>query len=291
MSHLLKTGSSILKVGENLFRVRDTASYMKIATKSINTPRGVIFDPIVTNNRFFVIEQATNKCYVYDNTSFNLITTITGLLIPVVVVFDPIVANNRFAIGNLSGSETTNIYDATSYSLLHTITTVHGGSGVAFDPVASNNRMLVATDSSGLTEVDTTTWAAGRTLTGISSVRGIVFDPVVSNNRFFVSYFNTTVSANRIGVYDATTLVKTADIAVAANEFCFDPILSNNRLLVATGGSTVTSLNATTFGTIEVLSGFSTASGIAPDPNSGNNRIIVCENGTSSFSVFNKILS
>jgi DNA-binding beta-propeller fold protein YncE len=287
MGHLLKTGTNILKVGGNIFSVQDTYSYTNVATLPIDSPRGLCFDPVIDRNRFLAIEQSTNRCYIYDATSFAKTGAIANLAFPAIVQFDPVEAHNRLFIGNLGNGGFFTVYDANSLEVISTVTTAHGGSGIAFDPVPANNRILICSNI-GLYELDATTFALGRSLTtGFSEIRGVVFDPVAANNRFFVSNGGT----GEVFVFNATTFARTGVTGNGiSGNICFDPYLPNNRMLCAARDN-ILSIDATSLGTKEIISGFRNSQSVSVAPSPVSRRLIVSNNDTNTVTVTDRVLN
>jgi YVTN family beta-propeller protein len=119
MAHLLTTDINILKVGSNVFRIRDKFNYIYTYLNSTG-PNGICFDPTEANNRFFVCNLSSNTVTVFNATTLAVITTLSELSSPTGIAFDPNAENNRFAV-TCGGNNSVVVYDSTNFTILSTI--------------------------------------------------------------------------------------------------------------------------------------------------------------------------
>ncbi|MDB5158778.1 MAG: hypothetical protein JWR50_3485 [Mucilaginibacter sp.] len=289
MAHLLKHSTNILKVGNSVFRVRDKFSYSVTNITTGDNNDGIVFDPIVTNNRVFVLNESLNTISVLNASTFSVITTITGITSsPFCICFEP--TGSYLLVGCLSGT----IYKINATTLVATviITDAANVTGIAVDPVSGNNRFIIARFvTNNLYVYDATTYALINTLTGLNQPFGIVFDPVIANNRLLVcNNGNGTIS-----VLDGTSLTTLSTITSGGGTtyLAFDPIAANNRFLVVTADSSFKIFNSTTYGLLNTVSSIADhAQCICFDPITINNRFIISNRsgGTSKLSVINQVI-
>lgn len=280
MAHLLKHSTNILKVGDNVFRVRDKFAYSVTNISSGDNNDGIAFDPIIANNRVFVLNESLNTISVLNANTFSVIATITGITAsPFCICFEP--AGSYLLVGCLSGA----IYKINAITLAATIiiTDANNVTGIAIDPVSSNNRFIIARFvTNNLYVYDATTYTVTNTITGLNQPFGIAFDPVVYNNRLFVcNNGNGTIS-----VLDGTSLTNLSTISSGSGTtyLAFDPLAANNRFLVVTSDSSFKIFNSTTYGLLSTISSVADhAQCICFDPAIVNNRFIISNrSGTSS---------
>jgi len=280
MAHLLKHNTSILKVGNSVFRIRDKFAYSVTNVSSGDNNDGIAFDPVVANNRVFVLNESLNTISVLNATTFSVITTITGITSsPFCICFEP--AGSYLLVGCLGG----NIYKINANTLIATpvITGATNITGIAIDPVSGNNRFIIARyATNNLYVYDATTYTLTNTITGLNQPFGIAFDPVVANNRLLVcNNGNGTIS-----VLDGTSLTNLSTFASGSGTtyLAFDPIAVNNRFLVVSADTGFKIFNSTTYGLLNTISSVADhAQCICFDPAIVNNRFIISNrSGTSS---------
>lgn len=289
MAHLLKSGTSLLAAGNNVFRVRDKFSYSVSNTNSNdnNNNNGVIFDPIKANNRLFVLNDTSGTISVVDATTFNITNTVAGITgSPFCIAVEP--SGSYLLVGCLGG----NVYkiDSTTLTLTTVITGLTNATGIAFDPVISNNRFLISQYSNNTVKVfDSTTYSLTNTLTGFNSPFGIAFDPVIANNRVLIC----NNGDGTISLVDATSLITISNYSTGGGTtfLAFDPVVANNRFIVVLDGSSFKIFNSTTYGLLDTVDSIADHAQCICFDSTNNNRFVISNRsgGTPSLSIITQV--
>jgi hypothetical protein len=277
MGHIFQNGTSVFKVGNNVFRVKDNYSYVSTPYAGFSGALFVVFDPVVSNNRFFVSCYYSQSVQVVNATTFAVIATVSNSSGVGGISFDSV--NNRLFV---CGSNNINIYDGSSFVLLNTINSIATPQYVLFDPVSAHNRFFVADyNTNSVYILDGTSFAILSQISGFTSPVGIVVD--VANNRFFVA----NEHGSSIYVYDATSLAQINDIGSGFTYpygMAIDPVTANNRIIVADlVQNLLFSINLGTLGVTQMSLGFGQCRGVAFDPNPLNNRFLVTDFANNSI--------
>ena len=116
MANLIKIGSTVFKVGNTILTPNKYSPYNYVATITASGLKPYRSAVDTVNNKLYVANSSSTSLYVFDLTTFALITTVTTGTVSYSVTVDN--AGNRLFVG---GSNGLYIYDLTTYSLITTL--------------------------------------------------------------------------------------------------------------------------------------------------------------------------
>lgn len=275
MAHILKQGTSILKVGGNIFRATDMPIYSGYSFNAPTSPKDVIIDN--DKNRCY-IPNSNNTVLVVDLTNFNIIASIPGFNNPQAGCLD--VSNNCFYMTNYGGSTIMKINRDTFATSSLTIST--NPLSCTLNPV--NNKIYVVHEATSVTMIDTATFSISGsfTLTGTVQPRGSSIDPIT--NRLFTAQGGSIITVN----LNTNTIIN-ANAATISNSRNLTVDVARNRLWAGEQGTNNLCLfDLTTVGLIQKIPGFSGIYGLQYDPTTL--KLYIACSSANSISVINTTL-
>ncbi|GAB3937031.1 YncE family protein [Mucilaginibacter myungsuensis] len=283
MSHILKTGTSILKNGDNIFRVNDKLNVLVENKGGFGSViEGLRIDPIISNHRVAISGAGFAK--IVDTDTFNVIATVS---IPGMVVGFAWDSPNNKLYATAGGY----LYIINTTTWTAAATALVGGiyTGIAIDPNSANNRLIIG-GGGKLNFVNRTSFAITHVMTsGFTGIYGIAFHPDIPNRIYVGNY-----ASNYISVVDTDNFIIVDTITGFSSpiDLSFDPNPTNNRFIVSEyAGGQVAYVDKGTHGILKRVSAITGPEGIAFDPNIVNNRFIVASASLGQYAVVREILT
>lgn len=282
MSHLFRTGTSVFKVADNIFRVNDKLNVVTVNKGGFGAAIELMrVDPVIANSRIAITSGSTLK--IIDTNTFSQIASISMPGAVVGIAWD--IINNKLYV-----SAGGNLFYINTLNWVSTNTGLTGSfNGIALDPNPDNNRLVIA-GGTNIYFVNIITHTINVTMTsGFSGAYGLAFDPS-SNNRVYIGNY----ASNYISVVDTDNYITVETISGfnAPIDIAFDSNLSNDRFLVSEYlGGNIAYVSKSTHGIVKRIPVTANPEGISFDPNIVNNRYFVASNSGHIYYTVTEIIT